>query len=63
MNAPGSAKMVWKLNGTKNWEAKLKIGSKRWTTSSRRQVKAGAWTVEVQGADGTVLGSVDFTVK
>lgn len=63
LNAPGAATMVWKLNGTENWKAKVKIGSKRWTTSSRRQVKAGSWTVEVQGADGSVLGSVDFTVK
>lgn len=54
---------VWKLNGAKNWQQKLKVGSKAWTTSSRRKVKAGAWTVEVQAADGTVLGSVDFTVK
>jgi len=54
---------VWKLNGSKNWQANLKIGGSKWTTSSRRQVKAGAWTVEVQSADGTVLGTVDFTVK
>ncbi len=54
---------VWKLNGQKNWQAKLKVGSKKWTTSSRRQVKAGSWTVEVVAADGSVLGSTDFTVK
>jgi hypothetical protein len=64
LNAPGTTVThVWKLNGTKNWQAKLKVGSKAWTTSSRRQVKAGAWTVEVQAADGSVLGSVDFTAK
>lgn len=54
---------VWKKDGAKNWQVKLKIGGAKWTTSSRRQVKAGSWTVEVQAADGTVLGSTDFTVK
>lgn len=54
---------VWKLNGQKNWQVGLNIGSKRWSTSSRRKVKAGSWTVEVVAADGSVIGSVDFTVK
>jgi len=30
--------------------------------SAGRGRQAGAWTVDVVGADGTTLGSVDFTV-
>jgi len=54
---------VWKKDGKEVWKAYLKIGSKRWTTQSRRKVKPGAWTVDVVTADGTVLGSVAFTVQ
>lgn len=54
---------VWKKDGAKHWQAKLKVGGKKWTTHSRRQLKPGSYTVEVQAADGSVLGSVDFTVK
>lgn len=54
---------VWKKDGAKVWAANLKIKGNKWTTASRRQLKAGAYTVEVVGADGTVLGSVAFTVK
>jgi len=57
-----SVKHVWKKDGKAVWTATLKVGSVKWTTSSRHQVKAGAWTVDVVGADGTTLGSVDFTV-
>ncbi len=58
-----SVKHVWKKDGKAVWTATLKVGSVKWTTSSRHQVKAGAWTVDVVGADGTTLGSVDFTVQ
>jgi len=54
---------VWKKDGKQAWKATLRIGSNRWTTNSRRKVTAGAYTVEVVAADGTVLGSVDFTVQ
>lgn len=54
---------VWKKDGAKVWAANLKIKGNKWTTSSRRQLKAGSYSVEVVGADGTVLGSTSFTVK
>lgn len=58
-----TVKHVWKKDGKAVWTASLKVGSVKWTTSSRHQCKAGAWTVEVVGADGATLGSVDFTVQ
>ena len=54
---------VWKKDGAKVWAANLKIKGNKWTTASRRQLKAGSYSVEVVGADGAVLGSVAFTVK
>lgn len=54
---------VWKRNGAPEWKATLAVNSKRWTTSSRRKVKAGSYTVDVVAADGSVLGSVAFTVQ
>lgn len=62
--ANGTAvKHVWKQDGKAVWTATLKVGSVKWTTSSRHQCNAGAWTVEVVGADGATLGSVAFTVQ
>ncbi len=55
---------VWKRDGKEVWKAYLRIGSKRWTTNSRRKMsKAGAWSVDVVAADGTVLATVAFTVQ
>ena len=55
---------VWKRDGKEVWKASLRIGSKRWTTNSRRKMsKPGAWTVDVVAEDGTSLGSVAFTVQ
>ena len=63
-NAEGSVKHVWKRDGKAVWTATMNIGSKKWSTSSRRTIpKAGSWEVEVQTADGTSLGSVAFTVN
>ena len=50
-------------DGKDTWSATLEVRSVTWTTSSRRQVKAGAWTVDVVAADGTTLGTVRFTVQ
>jgi hypothetical protein len=58
-----SVKHVWKKDDKQIWAATLKIGGPRWTTSSRRQLKAGSYTVDVVGADGASLGSVSFTVQ
>ena len=58
-----SIKHVWKKDDKQVWQATLKVGGPRWTTSSRRQLKAGSYTVDVVGADGSTLGSVSFTVQ
>ncbi|MFN0245853.1 MAG: DUF2914 domain-containing protein [Kofleriaceae bacterium] len=63
-NAEGSVKHVWKRDGKAVWTATLKIGSKKWSTSSRRKIpKAGSWEVEVQTLDGASLGTVAFTIN
>ncbi len=57
-------KHVWKKDGAEIWTATLSVGSDRWTTSSRRQLpKAGAYEVDVVGADGAQLGKVEFQVQ
>lgn len=62
--AEGSVKHVWKRDGQAVWTATLNVGSKKWSTQSRRTIpKAGAWEVEVQTADGASIGSVSFTVQ
>lgn len=63
-NAEGAVKHVWKKDGTPVWTANLKVGSKRWTTYSRRKLnKPGSYSVDVVGADDAVLGSVSFTIQ
>jgi hypothetical protein len=55
---------VWKRDGKEVWKASLRVGSKRWTTNSRRKMtKAGSWTVDVLAEDGSSLGTVSFTVQ
>lgn len=58
-----TVKHVWKKNGQEIWSANLPVKSTRWTTSSRRTVQPGQYVVEVQGEDGSVLGSVSFDVQ
>jgi hypothetical protein len=63
-NGQGNIKHVWKLDGKEVWTATLPVGSKQWSTSSRRTIpKPGAWTVDVQTDAGASLGSVSFTVQ
>jgi hypothetical protein len=62
--AEGSVKHVWKKDGQPVWTATLNVGSKKWSTQSRRAIqKAGAYEVEVQTADGAPIGTVAFTVQ
>ncbi len=64
LGAEGSVKHVWKRDGQVAWTATLNVGSKRWSTQSRRTIpKAGAWEVEVQTADGAPIGTVSFTIQ
>jgi len=58
-----TVKHVWKKNGQELWFASLPVKGNRWTTSSRRTVQPGQYVVEVQGEDGSVLGSVSFDVQ
>jgi hypothetical protein len=62
--AEGSVKHVWKRDGKAVWTATLNVGSRKWSTQSRRAIpKAGSWEVEVQTADGASIGTVAFTVQ
>lgn len=56
-------KHVWKKDGNEVWTASLPVNSNRWSTYSRRLVQAGQYQVDVQGEDGSVLGSVSFGVQ
>jgi outer membrane biosynthesis protein TonB len=58
-----TVKHVWKKDGKVLWEKEITVTSGRYRTWTRRTVKAGSYTVEVQSADGEVLGSVSFTVS
>ena len=63
-NGEGSVKHVWKADGKELWTATLPVGSKKWSTQSRRTMgKAGSYEVEVQTADGASLGTVKFTIQ
>jgi hypothetical protein len=57
-----TVKHVWKKDGKVLWEKSFEVSSSRYRTWTRRSVKPGSYTVEVQAEDGTVLGSVTFTV-
>ncbi len=59
-----TVKHVWKRDGAEIWSASLKIGSSKWTTSTRRVLsKPGKYEVAVVSADGADLGKVEFTVE
>ena len=58
-----TVKHVWKRDGKEEWTANLKIKSAKWSTQSRRNVRAGEYTVEVLAEDGTKIGEVSFSVK
>jgi hypothetical protein len=46
------------------WTATLPVGSKLWTTMSRRTIPAaGSWQVDVQTEAGAQLGTVSFTIQ
>ena len=64
LNGEGNVKHVWKLDGKEVWSATLAVGSKRWSTQSRRTIpKPGAWSVEVVTESGASLGTVAFTIQ
>jgi len=63
-NGEGNVKHVWKRDGKEVWTATLPVGSKLWSTQSRRAIpKPGAWEVDVQTEAGASLGTVSFTVQ
>ena len=64
LNGEGNIKHVWKRDGKDVWTATLKVGSKRWSTQSRRAIPtAGSWSVDVQTEAGASLGTVSFTIQ
>lgn len=64
LNGEGNIKHVWKLDGKEVWTATLPVGSKRWSTQSRRAIpKPGSWEVSVQTEAGASLGTVSFKVE
>jgi hypothetical protein len=63
-NGEGNIKHVWKRDGKEVWTATLPLGSKSWSTQSRRVVTtAGSWAVDVQTEAGATLGTVSFTIQ
>jgi hypothetical protein len=63
-NGEGNVKHVWKRDGKEVWTATLPVGSKAWTTFSRRAIPAaGSWQVDVQTEAGAALGTVSFTIQ
>ena len=60
----GNVKHVWKRDGKEVWTATLPVGSKLWSTMSRRMIPAaGSWQVDVTTEAGQQLGSVSFTIQ
>jgi Protein of unknown function (DUF2914) len=63
-NGEGNIKHVWKRDGKEVWTATLPVGSKLWSTQSRRAISAaGAWEVDVQTEAGASIGTVSFTIQ
>jgi hypothetical protein len=63
-NGEGSIKHVWKRDGKEVWSATLPVGSKLWSTQSRRTLPAaGSWEVDVQTEAGASIGTVSFTIQ
>ena len=64
VNGEGNVKHVWKRDGKDVWTATLPVGSKRWSTQSRRAITtAGSWSVDVQTDAGASIGTVSFTIQ
>jgi hypothetical protein len=64
VNGEGNIKHVWKRDGKEVWTATLPVGSKNWSTASRRAISgAGSWAVDVQTDAGAALGTVSFTIQ
>jgi hypothetical protein len=57
-----TVKHVWKRGDKVLWEKTFEAKSNRYRTWTRRNVKAGEYTVEVQTEDGAVLGTITITV-
>jgi hypothetical protein len=60
----GNIKHVWKRDGKEVWTATLPVGSRLWSTQSRRAIPAaGSWQVDVTSEAGQQLGTVSFTIQ
>jgi hypothetical protein len=57
---------VWKRGGTRMAAVDLGVGGSPWRTWSSKTIDpgwSGAWTVEVQDAQGNVLQTLNFTIE
>lgn len=56
--------MKWSFNGTVTDEIPLEIKSWSMRTYAFKEIhRAGAWKIEVAGADGSILKSTEFTAQ
>jgi hypothetical protein len=63
-NGEGNIKHVWKHDGKEVWSATLPVGSKLWSTQSRRTIpSAGSWEVDVETEAGASIGTISFTIQ
>jgi hypothetical protein len=60
---PATIKHVWYLGDKKVFEQSLDLKFASTRTWSNKSVKSGSWKVDVTDDAGTVLSSVNFTVK
>ncbi|MDX2020103.1 MAG: DUF2914 domain-containing protein [Deltaproteobacteria bacterium] len=61
---PGTVvRHVWKRDGVTVFRRELRVGARRWSTNSHHRCPPGAWTVQVQAIDASVLAEVEFIVK
>lgn len=60
---PDEIRHVWLLEGEKVAEVPLQIKFPSTRTWSYKTITAGNWKVEVMDSGGTVISSIEFTVK
>ncbi len=57
---------VWKMGETRMAAVDLNVGGSPWRTWSSKTIDpswTGAWTVEIQDAQGNVLQTLNFTIE
>jgi len=54
---------VWYKDGKQVWRRSVRARGATWVTWSYFNVTPGSWKVELQGSDGKVIQTGEFTVK